>query len=346
MPIFASQRSVTGVFSARFKRPGLLPFRLRQVITTGYTSGGYRGGVAWRNVNSYAFATDTPTNRGDILNEAGAYCGGAMNRTSAYTFSVNGTGTEGMGNFNKTAKFNMRTFTNQGATAVAPATFADIEALIQYDLQGTGWIAYVNGGNSINNVLRFNMSTDAWSTGPSSGLDQAGVGSGHHFHENEGIWWADSTLNNASNGQRRFVYATETETNPNVSFSGANPASQQKGLISKEGRGWQGNEGGYNAGFSYRQWDYLTNTITTLGANTKAILNSGEENHTQSQDRGYVLGHYNGDQVNESGYYTFSNGARLLLPTSSWPTGTQSGTGSSVGSAIVGRSSGAGFWSD
>lgn len=346
MPIFASQRSVNGVFSARFKRGGLLAFRLRQIITTGYVAGGYRGGVAWRNVNSYAFSTDTPTNRGDLLNEAGGYVGGSMSRTNAYLFGTNGTGSEGMGNYNKTSKFNFRTYTTQSQPQVAPSTVSDVEALIQYDIQGTGWLAFLSGGLSPANVLKFNMSTDVWTTGPNTSLDQGGVGTGHHFDETRGIWWADSTSTPSSAGQRQFVFSTETESNPGVSFSGASPASQQKGLISKEGKGWQGNEGGYNAGFSYRQWDYVTSTLTTLGANTKAILNSGEENHTQSQDRGYVLGHYNGDQVNESGYYTFSNGARAVLPTGSWPTGTQSGTGSSVGSAIVGRSSGAGYWSD
>lgn len=346
MPIFASQRSVNGVFSARYKRGGILPFKIRQVITTGYVAAGYKDGVAWRNVNSYAWSTETPTNRGDILNEAGGYVCGAMSRTMGYVFGTNNTGNEGMGSYNKTSKFHLKNFTTQTQPGTAPGTMGDSESPIYYDTIGTGWIAYVMGGNSSANYYKFNMSNDVWTTGPGTGMNNASTGAGAHFDETRAIYWADGTASTAADGQRSFVYATETETNPSQSFSGASPASQQKGLVSKDGKGWSGNEGGYNNGYSYREYNYATSTLTTLGANTKAILNSGEENHSQSQTRGYVLGHYNGAQVNESGYYEFATGARALWPSGQWPTGTQSGTGSSAGSAIAGRSSGAGMWSD
>jgi hypothetical protein len=341
MPIFASQRSVNGVFTARFKRGGILPFLTRQVITTGYVAAGYKDGIAWRNVNSYSWATEQPTNRGDILNEAGGYVCGAMSRTMGYVFGTNGTGSEGMGSYNKTSKFHLKNFTTQTQPATAPGTMGDSDSAIYYDTQGTGWLTYINGGNSNNNYYKFNMTNDAWTLSTGTSLSQVTTGGAAHNHENEAIFWTDASIGT------RFNFITEAETNTGVTMNSASPGSQQKGLSSKVGKGWGGGEGGYNAGYTYREWNYTTGTITQLGANTKAILNSGEENHSMSQTRGYVLGHYNGAQVNESGYYEFATGARALWPSGQWPIAIQSGTGAtSPGSPVQGRSSGQGMWSD
>jgi hypothetical protein len=341
MPILGAQRSVNGVFSARFKRGGILPFLTRQVITTGYVAAGYKDSVAWRNVNSYSWATEQPTNRGDILNEAGGYVCGAMSRTMGYVFGTNGTGSEGMGSYNKTSKFHLKNFTTQSQPATAPGTMGDSDAAIYYDNQGTGWLSYITGGNAQNNYYKFNMTNDSWTLSTGTSLSQATTGGACHNHENEAIFWTDANIGT------RFNFLTEAETNTGVTMNSASPGSQQKGLSSKVGKGWGGGEGGYNAGYTYREWNYTTGTITQLGANTKAILNSGEENHSMSQTRGYVLGHYNGAQVNESGYYEFSTGARALWPSGQWPIAIQSGTGaSSPGSPVLGRSSGQGLWSD
>jgi hypothetical protein len=344
MPIFASQRSVNGVFTARFKRGGILPFLTRQIVTTGYVAAGYKDGIAWRNVNSYSWATEQPTNRGDILNEAGGYVCGAMSRTMGYVFGTNGTGSEGMGSYNRTSKFHLKNFTTQSQPGLAPGTMGDSEAAIYYDTNGTGWLSYISGGNASANYYEFNMSNDTWATSSGTGLNQATTGGGGHFHETTAIFYSDTTTTAAADGQRLFNFVTKSETNPGISFT---TFSQQKGLVSKVGKGWQGNEGNYAGGYGYREYTYATGTQTTLAANTKAILNSGEENHSMSQTRGYVLGHYNGAQVNESGYYEFATGARALWPSGQWPIAIQSGTGAtSPGSPVQGRSSGQGLWSD
>jgi hypothetical protein len=270
-----------------------------------------------------------------------------MSRTMGYVFGTNGTGSEGMGSFAKTSKFHLKNFTTQTQPATAPGVMGDSDSAIQYDSQGTGWMSYITGGNATANYYKFNMSNDTWATGPSTGLNQATVGGASHSDENSAIFWTDTTSTAAADGQRRFTFATEAEVNTGISMTAAAPGSQQKGLISKTGKGWNGAQGGYNDGFSYREWNYTTGVLTALGANTKAILNSGEENHSMSQTRGYVLGHYNGLQVNESGYYEFATGARALWPSSQWPIAIQSGTGAtSPGSPVAGRSSGQGMWSD
>jgi len=341
MPILGAQRSVNGVFSARFKRGGILPFLTRQVITTGYVAAGYKDGIAWRNVNSYSWATEQPTNRGDILNEAGGYVCGAMSRTMGYVFGTNGTGSEGMGSYNKTSKFHLKNFTTQTQPATAPGTMGDSDSAIYYDNLGTGWLSYIMGGNAQQNYYKFNMSNDSWTLSTATSLSQGTVGGAAHNHENEAIFWTDTSIGT------KFNFLTESETNTGITMNTASPGSQQKGLSSKIGKGWGGGEGGYNNGFTYREWGYATSTLTQLGANTKAILNSGEENHAMSRTRVYVLGPYNGLQVNESGYYEFSTAARALWPSSLWPIAIQSGTGAaSPGSAVQGRSSGQGMWSD
>ena len=93
MPIFGSQRSVNGVFSARRKGSGILPFLIRQVLTTGYVAGGYKDSIPWRNVNKYVYATDTASNVGNVMTEDYNYTKGAHNRNIAFAFGTGGVGT-------------------------------------------------------------------------------------------------------------------------------------------------------------------------------------------------------------------------------------------------------------
>ena len=341
MPLFSSQRSVNGVFSARRKFPGILPYLSRQVITTGYVAGGYKDSVAWQNVNSFDFATETTTGRGNLLTHSGGYITGAMNRTYSYTIGSSGTGSSGMAASGGVNKWNHKTYA-MVTTQTAPATMNDPEAAVEYDLQGTGKFAWVQTNTA--NMNKLDMTTDTWTTSIGTGLSTAGSGVSAHWHETYAIFWADTTSTAAADGQRRFDFATVTESNPGVSISSF---GNQKGLPSKVGAGYSGNEGSYNGGFSFRKWNYTTNSISTLGANTKPVLNSGEENYFHGQAKGATLGTYtNAGQVLDSGMFVFATDTRQDLPSAQWYRGTQSGTGSSAGSAIAGASSGAGTWSD
>lgn len=339
MPLFSSQRSVNGVFSARKKSGGILPYLTRQVITTGYVAGGYKNSVAWQNVNSFAFATETTTGRGNLLTHAGGYIGGAMNRTYSYTIGSSGTGSSGMAVSNGVNKWNHKTY-SMVTTQTSPASMNDPEAAVQYDILGTGTIAWVQTNTA--NMNKLDMTTDTWTTSISTGLSAAGSGVSCYWSETDAIFWADTTTTAAADGQRKFNFATVTESNPGISIS---TFGNQKGLSGKTGYGWAGNEGSYSGGNSMRRYTHTTNTTSVQGA--KPVADSGEENFFTGQAIGVTLGIYTGaGQLLNSGKYTYATESGTLLPSGEWYRGTQSGTGSSAGSAIEGASSGVGTWSD
>ena len=339
MPLFSSQRSVNGVFSARKKSGGILPYLTRQVITTGYVAGGYKGGVAWQNVNSFDLATETTTGRGNLLTHSGGYIGGSMNRTYSYTIGSSGTGSAGMAVSNGVNKWNHKTYA-MVTTQTSPASMNDPEAAVQYDLQGTGTTAWVQTNTA--NMNRLDMTTDTWTTSISTGLSAGGSGVSAYWSETDAIFWADTTASAAADGQRKFNFANVTETNPGISLT---TFGNQKGIPGKTGYGWAGNEGSYSGGINMRRYTHATNTTSVQGA--KPVNDSGEENFFIGQGVGVTLGSYTGaGQILNSGKYTFATESGALLPTGQWYRGTQSGTGSAAGSPIEGASSGAGTWSD
>jgi hypothetical protein len=189
---------------------------------------------------------------------------------------------------------------------------------------------------------KLDMTTDTWTSSISTGLSAAGSGVSTYWSETDAIFWGDTTTTAAADGQRKFNFATVTESNPGISISNY---GNQKGLAGKLGYGYAGNEGGYNGGNNFRRYNHVTNTTSVQGV--KPVSNSGEENYFTGQAIGVTLGTYTGaGQVLDSGKYTYATETGALLPTGQWYRGTQSGTGSSAGSAIAGASSGAGTWSD
>jgi len=358
MPLFSSQRSVNGVFSARKKAGAILPFLTRQVITTGYVAAGYRAGVAWRNVNTLNMSTDTTTSLGDILTYAGNYTKGAQNKNNAFVFSTNGTGTEGVGAFTTTSCYSMRNNTTYARTSGMDldSTFGDGSSIYATATDGSYTYAYANGNT--NNIKRWNTVTETFSTNISTGLNQGGTGTGAHMGEKHGYWWAEGGSASAdaagAAGQKKFVFATETEsTSPgNVAYHG-----QQKGMPAKTGFGYGGNEGTYGAGRYFRKWNYTTEV--TVSTPQKQVWFCGEENYVLGQDAGYALGVYSDTgggnvsaqtQVNDSGKFLYATDSGSLGASSMWPKGTSSGTGASGdccgGGNIAGRSSGVGAWRD
>jgi hypothetical protein len=342
MPLFSSQRSVNGVFSARKKSSGVIPFLTRQVITTGYVAAGYKDGVAWRNVNVLSHTTDTCTNLGDLLQEAANYTKGAQTKNTAYVFATNGTGTQGVGAFTSTSCFNMRNNTTmtKNNSMNSGTAIADGATIQSTGPTGEYLFAYHNGNNTGTFTQKFNMTTEVYVGTISSSMTQGTAGS--HWGENHGYWWTDDGTG------RKLVWATESETTPATSPGNH---GQQKGLSAKTGFGYGGNEGNYGSGRYFRKWNYTTEV--TVSTPQKPVWWGGEENFNTGQTAGYMLGHYNdtaggnasgGGQTNDSGKFTYATdtGVRGAFD----PTGTQSGTGSAAGSPIGGRSSGVGFWRD
>lgn len=348
MPFFSARPSA--VFNVRAKR-GLLPFLTRQIITTGYVAGGYKDSVAWRNVNSNNHATDVATNHGDLLQEAANYTSGAHNRNNAFMWGTQGTGTQGVGAFTSTSCFNMRnnttlTKTPQMNTALTVGDSGTVQA---DDLEGNPTYSWQTGGQGSASIQKFNLVTEQHQSTFGTSLSQAGTGAAAHYGEFFGYIWAEGSSASAdaagSAGKIKFVYATETQSTPgNVGWHG-----QQKGLSTKVGKGYAGNEGGYNAGNNFRVWNYSTESVQTTVV--KPIQDSGEENFVMGQSKGYMLGMYNTAGQNNRVYsFNYSTNSGVELGASAQPSGTASGTGASgtccPSGLIGGRSSGHGYWRD
>lgn len=344
MPFFSIRP--TSTFNVRSRRLILLTFLTRQIITTGYIAAGYKDGVAWRNVNKNNHATDVCTTLGDLLQAASNYTSGAHNRDNAFIWGSNGTGTEGVGVFTNTSCFNMRNDTTLTKTSSmnTAQTVGDSATIQQYDQNGTGIYSWQTGSQGAAVYQKFNLTTQQHLSTLGTGFSQAGTGAGAHFSELFGYFWADSSTVD----KRKFVYATETESTPgaNIGWHG-----QQKGITSKVGKGYAGNEGSYGEGNNFRITDYTTETVT--GTVAKPLANHGEENHLCGQDRSYTLGVYEQPgpgQTNASYKVNYATNVGTNLGASGQPTGTSSGTGSTgtccPGGLIGGRSSGHAYWRD
>lgn len=323
MPFFGAKPQ--GIFHVKSRR--ILPYKFRQIITTGYVAAGYKDSSPWRNVSSMNHATDTTTSRGDLLQEAAGYTSGACNRNNAFLW-----GTGGMAAYTSTSCFNMRNDTTltRNASMNTVNTVGDSATLQVADLDGTPYASWQNGGQGAAQIQKFNLTTEVHQGVIATTFDQAGTGAGSHFDETHGNWWNDNG-GTATTGKAKFVFATETQTT-----TAASPGShgQQKGQPSKDGLGWAGNEGTYNGGYNFRRYVYATETVS--GTMVKPIGNSGEENFDMGQNHGYMLGMYDGAQNNRSWKWIYATSTGSELGASGQPSAP----------GIAGRSSGYGFWRD
>ena len=316
MPIVSSQRGTSGIIGRGFRTPYLY----RQILTTGYVAGGYKDSVPWRNVWKLNMSTDTGASLGDLLQQQAMYTSGAHNRDIAFIWNLSPTAFAAS---NVTGCFNMRTDTTYAKTSSmdSAVTWGD-PATVQEDLT-RAWIA---GSGSSAIVQRFDLNTEtSTSTFALSVLQNDGIGAGAHYDDTQGRFWGDAPTN------MKLTYATETQS------SGGSPGhhSQQKGITSKVGFGWAGNEGTYNAGFQLRKWNYTTESQVALVA--KPIGDSGEENFCMGQDHNWMLGMYNtAGQNNRAWKFTFATDS-----------GFEGGAGMQPSApGIAGRSSGHCFWRD
>ncbi|NBP00979.1 MAG: hypothetical protein EBU90_12750 [Proteobacteria bacterium] len=296
-------------------------FLYRQIITTGYVMGGYRSAQPWRNVNRMNHTTDVMTNLGDLLSAAGAYTSGANSLTRGFLWSAdnNFPGTSA-----QTVAFNLATETGAGLNSSWNMTVGRGD-------NGTGFkenlFAYITGG-STTSIDQFNLTTETMislgltsSTPGSSGTD---YGTSAISDESFCFFWGG--------GNTRLTFATNTYQNlgtpdsTNITVRGSSIAGsdgQQKGICSKLGRGYMGNEGTYNGGYNLRRWICATETYTTVA---KPIGNTGEENFDMGQEKQYMMGCYDGDQNNRGWKFTYATDSGFELGAGSVRTGVPGGS--------------------
>ena len=282
-----------------------VPWLYRQIITTLYMAGGYKDGQVWSNINRFPRSTETCTNLGDSAGEQFNYKSGMCGDTHGYIFGYTATN---MGGSSAVYKFNLRTEVKSGGPT-GPYTFGNTHTTFAPD-RNRGYIT----GEGVSNMSRFTVSTESYAAlGGGQGGNAAGVSG-----ENKGIYWGDAN--------RRIAFDTETQAT--ITMAGG-AHGQQKGMPSKVGKGYGGNEGTYLGGYNWRVINIAAESYTTV---TKYPANCGEENYGMTQDNGYLLGEYNGAQNNNCSRMVYATNAGAVLST------TVQGHG--------GASSGHCFWRD
>jgi hypothetical protein len=267
-----------------------VPWLYRQIITTLYMAGGYKDAAAWSNVNRFPRSTETCTNLGDGLIDSYNYKSGMCSDNAGYIFGAGGGHAVDL---NTASRFNLRTET-KGSNPGGPGfNCSDTATAFAPDRNRS-----FTTGDGVSNMFRFTASTEAYST--------LGGGQGGHAcqvsGENKGIFWGDAN--------RSINFSTEAQAT--ISMAGG-AHGQQKGLSAKTGFGYGGNEGNYEAGYNLRKINIANESYNTIG---KPLGDSGEENYGMSQDRGYIIGMYDGLQNNQCGRLIYATDATAALSTS------------------------------
>ena len=297
-------------------------YKYRTIITTGYVLCGYKDGTPWKNVARMNHSTDTCSNLGDLLSYAGSYTTGSCSLTKAWLYSSDN---NHPGYSAQTVAMNMTTETNAsyGGTMNMTTGRGDAGSCFKEH-----YFAYIASGGS-NYTDTHNLTTETmyssaqytngftWNTSDSSSAFSG---------ETKGMIWDNSW-------GRCAIYDTDTSV---VTFDARNSGShwaahgQQKGICSKIGRGYAGNEGSYSGGYNLRRWDYYTESHN--GTVSKPIGNCGEENFDMGQDWQYMISMYDGLQNNRGWKYYYHT-----------DTGWELGSGS-LRTGVPGASSGHGAW--
>ena len=293
------------------------PFLYRTIITTGYVYGGYQSTSPWKNVNRLVHATDVMTNLGDLLDRPAAYTSGVCNLTRAFLW---GTDTAWPGTTTVTSAFNMNTETGAGLNTNWNTRAARNDCGTVFKETQFG---YILGGGSTD-IDVFNLTNETMyqsSTGPDSMAgDSMQSGVATLSDEIAGYAWGDAS--------HKLLFSTTVAhgiTDTTVNGSG----SQQKGINSKVGKGYCGNEGTYNGGNNLRRWSFATDT--NIGNVAKPITNSGEENFDMGQDRQYMYGCYDGAQNNRGWKFSYSTDSGTELGSGSIRTGVPGGSSGHCG---------------
>jgi len=271
---------------------GKTSFKYNQIINYSYLAGGYKSSSPWKNVHKTVNSTDQTTHLGELLDYPASYTSGACSRTIFYVWSVNSDGAwKSAGNVHgtTTSAVNMITDTNYAHTAAMDTTISRSDLGTMHKETD---MAYLFSGGSAT-VELFNLTTESLHTAYTLTTINGSDGGSAFSDELHGYGWTSSA-------GVKLNFATETFA---TSDRWGNH-SQQKGISSKVGKGYAGNEGSYNGGYNLRRWSNQTDT--NIGNVVKPDGNCGEENFTMGQDWQYMLGNYNGLQNNNSWKFTYA----------------------------------------
>lgn len=297
-------------------------FKYRQIINFSYLAGGYKDSSPWKNVHKTTNATDQTVHLGELMDYPASYTSGACSKSILFVWSTNtdnlwksatqiqSTHTTGIHMVNETAYAHQSKWDLLNARDDCGTLFKETE------------FAYIFGG-SVATVEKFNLTNETMYTTYYSGgapyvttttSITSSLGASGFSEENYGYGYGSESGNKCFFATDVFI----TTTHWGVS-------GQQKGISSKVGKGYCGNEGTYAGGYNLRRWDLFTET--NIGNVPKPDVNSGEENFTLGQDHQYMLGQYNGLQNNNSWKFFYATDSGITNPAGLSP-GVNAGTSS------------------
>lgn len=297
-------------------------FKYRQIINYSYLAGGYKSSSPWKNVHKTTNATDQTVHLGELMDYPASYTSGACSKSILFIWStatdnlwksatqVDSTYTTGIHMVNETAYAHQSKWDLLNARDDCGTLFKETE------------FAYVFGG-SVATVEKFNLTNETMYTTYYPGGSPyvttttsitSTLGASGFSEENYGYGYGSESGNKCFFSTDVFI----TTTHWGVS-------GQQKGISSKVGKGYCGNEGTYNGGYNLRRWDMFTET--NIGNVAKPEGNTGEENFTMGQDHQYMLGNYNGVQNNNSWKFSYTTDTGTTNPAGLSP-GVNAGTSS------------------
>ena len=292
-------------------------FKYRQVINYSYLAGGYKSASPWKNVHRTTNSTDQTVHLGELLDYPASYTSGACSKSILFLWSTNTDGTfKGDSTIHSTwtsgvHMVNETTYTHQTKWDLLNAR--DDCGTLHQETE-FAWIF----GAGVASVEKFNLTNETMysvyygapytqTTATTSITGSGPSGASGFSDENYGYGWTQQS------GTKLF-FANDTFTN-NQQWGAS---GQQKGISSKVGKGYAGNEGTYNGGYNLRRWSFPTDT--NIGNVAKPDPNCGEENFTMGQDWQYMLGNYNGAQNNNNWKWFYATDTGLLAVAGLSPT--------------------------
>ncbi len=297
-------------------------FLYRQIINYSYLAGGYKDSSPWKNVHRTTNATDQTVHLGELMDYPASYTSGHCSKTILFVWSTNTDGlwksatqihstwTTGVNMVNETAYAHQSKWDLANARDDLGTLFQETEFAWVFG----GGVATVEKFNSTNEVMYsvyypnmapyLTLKTSITSSLGCSGFSDENYGYGY-----------------GSESGNKLFFATDTFTN-NQQWGAS---GQQKGISSKWGKGYAGNEGNYNGGYNLRRWNVFNET--NIGNVAKPHGNCGEENFTMGQDHQYMLGNYDGLQNNTSWKFIYATDTGTVNPAGLAP-GVNGGTSS------------------
>jgi len=266
------------------------PYFYRQILTTGYSIGGYKSGTPWKNVNRLIMASEITVDLGDVLPSSHNYHSGACGPDHQYTTGcTSGGGANIVGT--KTQKLNMRTETASNSNDHA---YSGGAMAVWAGNDGNQTSIYCGGGTTGTNadkIQKMPIATDTWANisatlANTSQYSNAITGSTELYAAMSGA--SSSAWDGVTVITQKFVYSTDTV----ASWTASSPmcgSPQDKVLSSKLDRMYGGTASGTPGSTGWTKTIWSTDAQYTISK----PVNSAEQNYIMGQDRGWYVGMYN-----------------------------------------------------